>query len=181
MNTNIMNPIDTDMKTPFSIKGITKLVDENDIAIQFEIFNFTKSKNVDFSLKRSELTAKMLKKEIVRNGGISMDENKLIKLVDYYVNNMLYAMYYDEKYADSVWCSHKVLGWAVRDGVLEFDRNNILQADKTVSSQYRGRFDIEPQGTLDDIKIMIKKCVVGNIPMMAIMTFWSSSYRAELF
>ena len=174
-NKNMMNTIDTDMKTPFSIKGITKLVDENDIAIQFEVFNFTKRMNVEFSLKRSELTAKMLKKEIVRNGGISIDENKLLKLVDYNVNNMLYAMYYDEKYADSIWCSHKALGWAVRDDALVFDHGNIIQKDKVISSQYRGRFDIEPQGTLENIKIMIEKCVVGNVPMMAIMTFGAAA------
>ena len=75
----------------------------------------------------------------------------------------------------SVWCSHKPLGRAVRDVVLEFDHDNNFQKDKIVSSQYRGRFDIESQGTLENIKVMIDKCVVGNVPMMAIMTFGAAA------
>ena len=42
---------------------------ENDIAITFEVFNFTQGRKVEFSFKRSGLTAKQLKKEILRNGG----------------------------------------------------------------------------------------------------------------
>lgn len=63
----------------------------------------------------------------------------------------------------------------MRDGALEFDHDNIFQKDKIISSQYRGRFDIEPQGTLENIKVMIDKCVVGNVPMMAIMTFGAAA------
>jgi len=68
----------------------------------------------------------------------------------------------------------------VRDVVLEFDHDNIFQKDKIVSSQYRGRFDIESQGTLENIKVMIDKCVVGNVPMMAIMTFYNPNFRLAL-
>lgn len=63
----------------------------------------------------------------------------------------------------------------MRDVVLEFDHDNIFQKDKIVSSQYRGRFDIESQGTLENIKVMIDKCVVGNVPMMAIMIFGAAA------
>lgn len=68
----------------------------------------------------------------------------------------------------------------MRDVVLEFDHDNIFQKDKIVSSQYRGRFDIESQGTLENIKVMIDKCVVGNVPMMAIMTFYNPNFRLAL-
>lgn len=68
-----INQIIEEQGTPLSIIGLEELCDENDINIQFGVYNCRLQRMSRFSIRRTELTPALLKCNIVQNGGSGTD------------------------------------------------------------------------------------------------------------
>lgn len=158
--------------TPIRITGLIEHVDECDIEILFSVFNFVKRAFCEFSIKRTALTPRELKRNIVKNGGICLEEKKLCEMAELYVNNMLLHEGKDRKLIKT---SHTALGWKFYENEIEFDAFAIYRRNEICNSYYAGRFDIEPKGCLQNICDMFESCIKGNVAMQAIMTLGAAA------
>lgn len=170
---DIMSENTTDIpNTPIKITGLINRVDENNIGIEFYVYNFLKGQMVRFTINRTDLTPKELKKNIERNGGICLDAKKLCEMVEVYINKLLIGQKVNENYIIS---EHEALGWKVRDNEVEFDAFSVFKEEGIRQSRYAGKFDIEPRGCLKNIQLMVSECIVGNIQMQAVMTLGAAA------
>ena len=132
------------------IVGLEKLQDESDTNIKFQIYSFNVNRMVDFSIKRTELSAEMLKKKISANDGVCpKDMNKLFLAVEEYVNSMLIQG------DSSTWSvAHYKIGFRIRNGELVFLADSIYTKNGVIQSRYYGRIDLQPKGDFEEIRSM---------------------------
>lgn len=158
---------------PLKIIGFIDLVDEEDVEIEFAVFNCRKKKMVNFAIKRTELSPAKLEYHIKKNWGIGCSNyRKLCELVELYENFLLKNLEYNKELVRQC---HEALGWKINEEKVEFDADAIYKKSEIVQSEYRGHFDIKPKGSLENIKEMVCSCILGNTPMLAIMVMGAAS------
>lgn len=150
---------------PFRVVGLEELLDEEDVNIIIEVCDCKNCEMVSFSILRSDLNAKSLKRAISKNKGIvPADINMLVRMTEQEVNRMLMSG------DDSIWnTAHFNTGYIERDGELEFDSCEIIMKDSVLNSRYYGRFDIVPKGDFSAVLKMFEVLNESDSPAIPLL------------
>lgn len=154
------------MRKPVEIDSITILDGELPVItlrIQSLLLGGIKYAKVCYA----DLTPKTLKNCVTKNGGAPTDWNDLLNVLMQDIKTCIEHNLFEVMYG------HTKLGWIERTDGLAFCCQNIISSDNE-SSEYMGKLDIRPKGTLDNIVRMIKSQILSTSewsPLEAIIAF----------
>ncbi|NCE63315.1 DUF927 domain-containing protein [Pseudoflavonifractor sp. 524-17] len=154
------------MRSPVEIDSITILDGELPVItlrIQSLLLEGIKYAKVCYA----DLTPKTLKNCVTKNGGAPTDWNDLLNVLMQDIKTCIEHNLFEVMYG------HTKLGWIERTDGLAFCCQNIISSDNE-SSEYMGKLDIRPKGTLDNIVRIIKSQILSTSewsPLEAIIAF----------
>lgn len=154
------------MHRPVSIAKIT-LLDEGSPVITLRIQNYF-SEEIKFAeVKLDALTPQTLKKCVIKNGGMSTGWKILFDVL------MKDIIRYKQNTLIEIKHGHTKLGWSERTDGIVFNHQHSISSDNK-SSEYMGKVDIKPKGSLGNIIEMIKRWILSTSewsPLEAIIAF----------
>lgn len=139
---------------PVSIVNII-ILDEDSIVITLRISNHFTKKTKDVEVRYDTLSAETLKQCVTKCGGVSTDWKDLYNLLMndlkmYELNKSIKIMY-----------GHTKLGWIKATDGMVFNHQQSISSNNQ-SSEYMGKVDIKPKGSLDNIIKMIQKWILST-------------------
>ena len=166
VNINIKEKEDEKELCSFKIKNISVAEGEAP-SILLEIKDYISGGSHDVRLKVDEITPVSLRKVILKNNGLCLEEGKLYeRLMEYYcravANNLITILRH-----------HKKLGWDTMDGQPVFCGHTIV-ANNDIQSEYVGDVDVNPKGNIANIVKMINEEILACeewSPLQAVIAF----------
>lgn len=139
---------------PVSIVNII-ILDEDSIVITLRISNHFTKKTKDVEVRYDTLSAETLKQCVTKCGGVSTDWKDLYNLLMndlkmYELNKSIKIMY-----------GHTKLGWIKTTDGMVFNHQQSISSNNQ-SSEYMGKVDIKPKGSLDHIIKMIQEWILST-------------------
>lgn len=150
----------------FTINNVS-IIEGEAPSISLGIIDYLQGGVNNVLLKVDEITPASLKRCILRNNGLCLEEDKI------YTNLMEeYCRMVAEKVIEVI-RRHKKLGWHKIDGKPVFLGDQAVSTEN-IKSQYEGDLDIKPKGSIENITQMIKEHILTCkewSPLQAVIAF----------
>lgn len=145
----------TDEFKDVKFTGIS-VTDGKSPSINFEVMDCINAKIVGLSILRTDLTPRNLENLIASNNGICEEPDEICDfLLKNYNSNLKTRQFPIYRY-------HTQLGWKEIDGMPIYLGQNIISDDETMLSEYSGKLDLKPRGSIEDIVTMLNKEIIGT-------------------
>ena len=145
----------TDEFKDVKFTGIS-VTDGKSPSINFDVMDCINAKIVGLSILRTDLTPRNLENLIASNNGICEEPEEIYNfLLKNYNSNLKTRHFPIDRY-------HTQLGWKEIDGEPIYLGQNIISDDETMLSEYSGKLDLKPRGSIEDIVTMLNKEIIGT-------------------
>lgn len=137
-----------------SLKGASYCEGEG-LNVVLKVKDYVNQKDVEVSVPRSQLSPKSIKNAIIENGGVCQDAKAIYKSISKQFDaGLQMGSLYIQRF-------HQSLGWKFKEETIVFEAEKTISEKDLENSLYLGTVDVKQIGSIEMIKKMIEKEIIG--------------------